>query len=62
MKYYVTYKINARYIVEVEADNIDDALDKAEYEFIDADFGESEDICGEPVVVEDQNGNYVWEH
>lgn len=62
MKYYVTYKIDARYIAEVEADNLDEAMEKAEEEFVDAYFGAAEDIDGEKIIVEDENGNYVWEH
>ena len=61
MKYYVTYRIDARYIAEVEANNLDNAIKKAREEYYDADFGEAEDIDGEEVVVEDENGNYVWE-
>ena len=61
MKYYVTYKIDARYIAEVEAENIEEAKQKAEVKFLDADFGEAEDIDGEAIIVEDNNGDYVWE-
>ena len=61
MKYYVTYKIDARYIAEVEAENIEEAKKKAEGKFLDADFGEAEDIDGEIIIVEDNNGDYVWE-
>ena len=61
MKYYVTYKIDARYIAEVEAENIEDAKKKAEVKFWDANFGEVEDIDGEAIIVEDNNGDYVWE-
>ena len=61
MKYYVTYKINARYIAEVEADDIEEAMQKADAEYIDADFGAAEDIDGEKVIVEDEDGNFVWE-
>lgn len=60
-KYYVTYKVDARYVAEVEAENIEEAKKKAEQEYIDADFGEAEDIDGEAIIVEDENGNYVWE-
>jgi hypothetical protein len=28
MKYYVTYKVEARYIAEVEADNLEEAMKK----------------------------------
>lgn len=61
MKYYVTYKVEARYIVEVEADSLEEAMDKAEEEYIDADFGKAEDIDGEAIVVENENGDYIWE-
>lgn len=61
MKYYVTYKIDARYIAEVEAENIEEAKKKAEGKFLDANFGDAEDIDGEAIIVEDENGNYVWE-
>ena len=61
MKYYVTYKIEARYIAEVEADSLEEAMEKAESEYIDADFGVAEDIDGEAIIVEDENGNYIWE-
>ena len=60
-KYYITYKVDARYIAAVEADNLEEAKEKAEEEFCDADFGETVDIDGEVIIVEDENGNYVWE-
>lgn len=61
MKYYVTYKVEARYIAKVEADNLEEAMKKAESEYMDADFGVAEDIDGEAIIVEDENENYVWE-
>lgn len=61
MKYSVTYKIEARFVVEVEAENVDEAKVKAESEYIDADFGAASDIEGEQIVVEDENGNFVFE-
>jgi phosphomannomutase len=61
MKYYVTYKIDARYVAEVEADNIKEALEKAESEYVDADFGVAQDIDGESIIIEDENGNFAWE-
>ena len=59
--FYVTHKIEARYIAAVEADNVEDALKKAQDELSNADFGEAEDIDGEAVNVEDADGNRVWE-
>ena len=61
MKYYVTYKIDARFVAEVEADTVEEAMDKAEGAYMDADFGVAEDIDGEAIIVEDENGNYIWE-
>ena len=60
-KFYVTYKIDARYIAEVEAGTIKDALKKAAKEYINADFGEACDIDGEAIIVEDENAKFVWE-
>ena len=61
MKYYITYKIEARYVAEVEADNLKQAMKKAESEYLDADFGEAGDIDGEMIVIEDEKGNFVYE-
>ena len=58
---YVTYKVEARYIAEVEADNLEEARNKANENFFNANFGIAEDIDGEDIIVEDENGNYVWE-
>ena len=60
-KYYVKFKVEARYVVEVEADNIKQAKEEAEYQFFDADFGEAEDIDGEIINVEDEEGNFLFE-
>ena len=59
MKYYVTYKVEARYTVEVEAGSIEEASEKADCEFFDADFGVAEDINGEEMFIEDESGNCV---
>lgn len=61
MKYYVTYRIDARYIAEVEAYSLEEAKRKADEKWCDADFGAAQDIDGEPIIVEDQDGNFVWE-
>ena len=61
MKYYVTYKVEARYIAEVEAENIEEAIKTADAKYADADFGAAEDIDGEAIIVEDEKGDYVWE-
>lgn len=59
--FYVTYKVESRYIASVEADSKETALKEAENKFQDADFGDAEDIEGEAIIIEDEDGNYVWE-
>lgn len=61
MKYYVTYRLEARYVAEVEAETLEEARKKAEEKYQDADFGEAEDINGEAIIVEDNRGDYIWE-
>jgi len=61
MKYWVKFKIEGRYVTDVNADNVEDAIQKAYDEYINANFGLLEDIEGEPVAVEDENDNFVWE-
>ena len=34
---------------------------KAEDKYLGADFGLAEDIDGEAIIIEDENGDYVWE-
>ena len=59
MKYYVTFAVETRYIVEVEAKNTEEARKKATEEFCNTDFGEAQDIEGEDIIVEVEKGNYV---
>ena len=61
MKYYVSFNIDARYIVGIDAGSVNEALELAYEKFSDADFGEAEDIDGDAIIVEDEKGNYVWE-
>ena len=61
MKFYVTHRITARYISEVEADNVQEALTKSNEKFSEADFGEATDIDGEAVNVENESGKRLWE-
>ena len=62
MKYYVTYKIDARCIAEVEANSLEEAFEKADAEYCEADFGVAEEIIGEEIIiVEDENGQFVYE-
>ena len=60
--FYVTFKIDARYVAEVkDAKDLDEAREKARDMFCEADFGEAEDIGAEEIIVEDEKGNFVWE-
>ena len=61
MDFYVTFRVDARFIAVVNADDVETALEEAEQRFFDADFGEAECIDGKAIIVEDQNGNFVWE-
>lgn len=62
MKYYVNYTVEARYIAEVEADSLEEAMELAQDKFFEANFGEAEDIDGDVIYIEDNDGNYVWEN
>jgi len=61
LTYYVTFKVDARFIADVEADSPEQAMEQAKYRFYDADFGEAQDIDGEAIFAEDEDGNYVFE-
>lgn len=61
MKYYVKFKVEGRYTAEVEADSVEEAKEKAKLVVFDADFGVIEDVDYEPISVEDENDNFVWE-
>ena len=60
-EFYVTYRIDGRFVACVLAKNLKEALDKAEDTYSSADFGVLHDIEGTPIIVEDQDGNFVWE-
>ena len=59
--FYVTYKIDARFIAEVTANDPEEAKRAAETAYMEADFGEATDIDEEPIIIEDEHGNFVWE-
>lgn len=61
MVFYVTYKVEGRYVAEVEASSIEEARIKSATAYEEADFGALADIDGEDIIVEDENGNFVWE-
>ena len=59
MTYYVTFKVEARFEASVDADSIEEALKHAQSRFADANFGETVDIDGEPIIIEDEDGDYL---
>lgn len=58
MKYYVGIAIDGRVYVEVEADNFDEAKEKAIKTFEDMDFGQLENIEAKVINAEDENGKF----
>lgn len=60
--FYVTYRIDARYIAAVTANDVEEARRLAQYEWEEADFGVAEDIEGDQVSVENEKGDIVWEY
>ena len=59
--YYVTLRVEARYITKVEANDIDEAKQMAMDNWIGADIGDLEDTTGEVVVIENETGDYIYE-
>lgn len=60
--YYVTMRVEGRFVAEVFAKNgISEAKELAVEKYTEADFGPLEDIDGDCVKVEDADGNYLWE-
>lgn len=59
--YWITFKVDARFECPIDADSMEEALEKAEGRFADADFGEAVDIDGEAIMAEDEHGNIIWE-
>ena len=59
--YWVTFRVDARYIAKVEAESVEDAKRKAMDLYNDCDIGDFEDTDGKPIIVEDEDGNFVWE-
>lgn len=59
MKFYVSMKVDGRMTVEVDAENSQEAFDKAEREWAsgDFDFNKMEIVDSFPVNAEDENGN-----
>lgn len=59
--FYVTFAIDARYTVCVQADNLEQAKREATLDFEAEDFGMMEFVDSKLTIVEDENGNYIYE-
>ena len=60
MTYYVTIKVDGRYVAQVEADTIEEARKLGLKEFTTANLNEMEVIKSEDIIVEDED-DIVWE-
>lgn len=60
-EYAVTMRVEGRFITTVYAKSTEEALKEANSAYCDADFGELRDVDGEAIIIEDADGNYVWE-
>ena len=58
--YYVTFKVEGRCTVQVNAASLEEAKAMAELEFNEANLNDMDMIDSEPVTVEDEN-DIVWE-
>ena len=57
-KYWVTFALDTRYTTVVEANSIEDAKNKAECNFMEANVGDLEIVDTSFVTIEDEAGNY----
>ena len=61
-EYYVTFRIDGRYTTKVTGSSLEEAKEKATENFInEEDFGTLECIDTEIVIIEDDEGNFVYE-
>lgn len=58
---WVTLKVEGRYTTPVFAKDPEQAKQLAVFEYEGADFGELRDIEAEPVIVENEAGDFEWE-
>lgn len=58
--YYVTFKVEGRYVAQVEAESIDQAKYFARCEFDTANLNEMEVLDSEEIIVEDDK-YIIWE-
>ena len=60
-EYYVTMKVEGRFIAKVLAETVKEAKGLAVSEYENADFGKLEDIDGDCITVENAHGDFLWE-
>ncbi len=59
--YYVTFQVDGRYTVRVDASDLESAKKEASLDFAEADFGELEAVDSSIIWVEDEPGNCLYE-
>lgn len=60
VKYEVHYEVSSTYIAEVRAENVEDALQRADLEFQNANFGALTEVEGGPFLVVGDYGEIAW--
>lgn len=59
---YVTFKVEGRYVAKIRKNtSLEELRKEAAASFSDANFGELTDIEGEDIIIEDNDGNFIWE-
>lgn len=59
--YWVTIKVDGRYVTQVVATSVDEAKGLAESRFADVNLDPLEVVESECIIIEDAKGNFVWE-
>ena len=59
--YWVTIKVDGRYVTQVMATSVDEATGLAESRFADVNLDPLEVVGSECIIIEDAKGNFVWE-
>ena len=59
-EYTVTLNVEGRFVVTTRAKSIRKAKEAAVSKYMDADFGPLQDINSKCIIVEDENGNFLW--
>ena len=59
--YWVTIKVDGRYVTQVVATSVDEAKGLAESRFADVNLDQLEVVGSECIIIEDAKGNFVWE-